>query len=147
MASHPAQFTPDASSVYLLDLHTEDLFHSSFDLRLGGAHIHLKRVFVLSHQVGALLRDNRPLNDVTRIHYASTSSSLATASLVMTSFSLFRISYTFKPTDLATTAPGILRTDSSTFLSHSAVTKSGFCTSRARNTPAITLVFGASTVS
>src|SRR5690606_22900063 len=83
----PAQLALLPDGVHLGDLHVEDLLDRLLNLRLVGVAVDFEHVLALLHQGSSLLGNNRPLQNVSRVHQPNASSSLATASLVRTSFS------------------------------------------------------------
>src|SRR4029079_17891014 len=77
-----------AECVNLFYFNAEDFFDRCFDFSLVRFQSYLKSKLVFFHQISSALGDNRTLDNVACVlHYANTSSTLATASLVMTSAS------------------------------------------------------------
>ena len=93
MDAHSLFFTADVYSGNLLDGNLEDFLNRIFDLDLIGILCYLKGLFLISNSRHALFGYDRSYNYVfVGLHYAYTSSILATAPLTMTSVSAFTMS-------------------------------------------------------
>ena len=121
----------------------EHFFNSFFDLRFCSLCVYKECIFLVSHQIHAFLCDNRFKDYIIILnvcHYAYTSSIAATASLVTTTVSYLRISYTLMLFNAVVATLGKLLADLTTTSSFSFVTIKAFSTLRLSKTALICFV-------
>src|SRR5690606_24216420 len=89
----PPLFASHHHSVAFFSLRVRQHLNVMLALNFVGLRIHVEAILVVLHESHGFFRNNRPDNDILRSpHYASTSSTRATASLVITNLSWFRMS-------------------------------------------------------
>src|SRR5579883_1830570 len=140
----PTEPARDLDDVHLGHPHVEQLLHGVADHRLRGAPVHLEGVLVERRETHALLGDDRPPDDLSRIgHGASTSTIRSNASRVIRSRSLLRMSWTLRHAAVTTCTPGRLAAARTTAGSGEATTRSRRpSTPRDRRNPSRTRVLG-----